>query len=201
MKRVGIFTRIDIHNEKQIHFVPSDIIKKLHNKVIIKLIVFTQDNSFNDIINEVKNCDGIIFPGGDNIYPIELEVIKYLHENNIPTLGICLGMQEMAYVFNGIIDHLPNLSHRSKKNYVHEIYIKPCSLLHHILGRKKIFVNSRHNDYIKTTYLMVSAISSDNIIEAVEDSNKKFFIGVQWHPENLNDEYANRLFDYFVGVL
>ena len=43
-------------------------------------------------------------------------------------------------------------------------------------------------------------VSEDGYIEALEDSNKKFFIGVQWHPENMikYSSEQNNLFKYFV---
>jgi len=42
----------------------------------------------------------------------------------------------------------------------------------------------------------------NNIIEAIEKSNKLFNIGIQWHPESLpNDIYSKRLFDYFINTL
>ena len=48
----------------------------------------------------------------------------------------------------------------------------------------------------------ISATSEDNIPEAIEDKNKRFFIGVQWHPESLVDDvYSNRLFTAFIGSL
>jgi len=32
-----------------------------------------------------------------------------------------------------------------------------------------------------------------------EDANKKFFLGVEWHPESLNDENTKKLFEYFIN--
>ena len=52
---------------------------------------------------------------------------------------------------------------------------------------------------IPFTNLDCVAYSEDNILEAVEDKNKKFFLGIQWHPESLlEDIYSKRLFDYFI---
>ena len=36
---------------------------------------------------------------------------------------------------------------------------------------------------------------------SVEDKNKKFFVGVQWHPEDLDDENSDKLFNYFINKL
>jgi len=52
----------------------------------------------------------------------------------------------------------------------------------------------------QNTNLNISAISKEGYIEAIEDPNKNFFIGVQWHPESMieYDEKQNNLFKYFV---
>ena len=44
----------------------------------------------------------------------------------------------------------------------------------------------------------VVALSDDNLVEAIEFKDKKFAIGVQWHPEDLDDEQTNKLFDEFI---
>ena len=55
---------------------------------------------------------------------------------------------------------------------------------------------------IPFTNLDCVAYSEDNILEAIEDKNKKFFLGIQWHPESLlEDIYSKRLFDYFIEKL
>ncbi len=65
-----------------------------------------------------------------------------------------------------------------------------------------IQVNSRHERYIPYTNLDISAYSDDGIPEAIENKNKKFFIGVQWHPESLIDDiYSKRLFNAFIDSL
>ena len=52
------------------------------------------------------------------------------------------------------------------------------------------------------TTLTCVAYSEDKVLEAIEDSSKKFFIGVQWHPESLmEDENSKKLFDYFIKML
>ena len=58
------------------------------------------------------------------------------------------------------------------------------------------------NAIIKNTKLDVIAISQDGYIEAIEDPNKKFFLGVQWHPESMidYDNKQNNLFKYFISA-
>ena len=64
--------------------------------------------------------------------------------------------------------------------------------------KENITVNSRHNYAIKRTTLEISGHSEDNIIESIEDTNKKFFIGIEWHPESLENEESKLIFDYFI---
>ena len=202
MKTVGIFTRIDNFNNKEIHYVPSDVFYKLKNNVNVIFIPFGIEDTFDSIVDSLNFCDGIILPGGDDIYPIEIDVCKYLYEKNIPLLGICLGMQTMACAMGGLLDRLPNLNHKTNEIYAHKVKIKRDTKLYNLIRKKEIIVNSRHKDYVATcSSLKVSAKSDDGIIEAIEAKNKTFFIGVQWHPENLEDENSKRLFKYFINVL
>jgi len=127
-------------------------------------------------------------------------LVDYLYQNDIPTLGICLGMQTMAKYFSHL-DEINIKNHWSNDLYVHYINIKKDSLLYKILGSDRILVNSRHKSAIIHTNLSISAVSEDEIIEAVEDPKKKFFLGVEWHPESINDEYTKKLFDYFINVI
>ena len=150
------------------------------------------------IDNYLKICQGFIIPGGNEVVENDLIAIKKITEADIPLLGICLGMQEMAYLNSGTITDIIN----HKIEGLHEIIIKHDSLLYKILGCEKTLVNSRHKSAIVSTRLTVSAISYDNVIEAVEDNSKKFLLGIEWHPENMYDKEINarKIFDYFIKI-
>ena len=153
---------------------------------------------YNDNINDYYNiCDGFILQGGDLIDSNNLKIIRKLNNDNIPVLGICLGMQEMAVSFSG---NLIDISSSVEEKF-HSIKIDTNSLLYRIVSSEYITVNSRHKSIVKDTNLMISA-RNNNVIEAVEDNTKRFFLGLQWHPENLydNDIYAKRIFDYFIKM-
>ena len=51
--------------------------------------------------------------------------------------------------------------------------------------KEKILVNSRHKSSINNSKYKINAISKDNVIEAIEIPNKRFFLGIQWHLENM----------------
>ena len=169
-------------------FIPLGIIVDFEND---------SDKEFIKIKPLIDLCSGIILQGGSDYYDIDIVITKYLYKNNIPTLGICLGMQTMAMAFNGIMGEIDN--HKSDKLYVHNVDIDKKSKLYVILKKDKIRVNSRHHSYIAKTDLKISG--QDNIIEAIEDNNKDFFIGVQWHPETLMDENSILLFNYYFSTI
>ncbi len=91
------------------------------------------------------------------------------------------------------------LTHHYDTN--HLVKIKENTLLSSILKQKEIMVNSRHYSGIPSSKLTVSATSIDNVIEAIEDTNKTFFLGVQWHPESLNDHNSKLIFESFINSL
>ncbi len=207
MKTIGIILRswrADINNIP-LYGTRTDLIlflRKYDVNVITIPIVFERENEFEKVKEIIDYCDGIIFPGGKYVKEIDCQIMKYLHKINKPTLGICLGMQIMGKSFDGIREKIEKQNHNSEKEYVHEICIKEDSVLHKILKETKIKVNSRHNKHVPYTKLEAVAYSEDGIIEAIEDKTKKFFIGVQWHPEAMiEDENSNKLFDYFIETI
>ena len=170
------------------------------------------EEEIKDLESILSLCDGFILPGGDTWYHLDEVVIDYAIRRDKPLLAICLGMQALSKVLSGekrigydntiknntLINHLePN------KDYVHSVIIDKNSKLYSILGEEKITVNSRHSYHVpELDNALVCARSSDGLIEGVELKDKKFIIGVQWHPEsNLEDEYSKKLFKAFFHKL
>ena len=190
---IGIITRDSISDKgHNISYIYDDIISSI---IKSKGIPIGIPNDNIDLYLDI--CDGFILQGGSDILDNDLEIIKELYEKDIPLLGICLGMQEMGYLFNGNISDIANHS----SNLLHEITIDKDSILYKIYNYEKVTVNTRHNSALTKTDLSISAKANDGIIEAIEDKTKKFFIGVQWHPENMinNDLFSRKLFAYFVN--
>lgn len=155
------------------------------------------------VLREVDLVDGIIMPGGSILSKNERYILNYAIEKDKPILGICLGMQFMASFG---MDKLPNEPNATGVNhcvegdgYVHYVTLDKTSKLYQILGKDRFMVNSRHNYHVVPNNLYdVVALSDDNLVEAIEFKDKKFAIGVQWHPEDLDDEQTNKLFDEFI---
>jgi len=175
-----------------------EIMYKDISNCVIKSKGIPIGGSSEDINIYLDMCDGFILQGGDDIDEDNLRILKILKEKNKPVLGICLGMQEMAYVDNGNIYDIDN----HLNNTLHEINVNDKSILYKILKKDKILVNSRHKSAVKDTDLFIGSVSKDGVIESVEDFKLQFFLGVQWHPENLYDIDSNskKIFDYFIKV-
>jgi len=187
--------------ENNIEFIGTryDLFNSLY-QFNVNLIGIPINIEYNKLIESVNLCDGIILSGGENFHENDFKLIKYLVEKNIPTLGICLGMQSMAEYFNNRREIVVT-NHYSTNKYVHKIKIKRGSKLYKILNKDEILVNSRHHTAIPYTSMVVSAKSEDNIIEAVELSNLNFFIGLEWHPESINDNNSYLIFKSFINKL
>ena len=175
MKKIGIILNENRSiSDKEIYSINKDLIKFL-NRYNLLVIEFVIDNvDFEKSKKIIDECDGIILPGGDkpnkNIY----KIIKYLYISNKPTLGICLGMQELALFFDGKYNKLLTNKHKSNKEYVHEIIIADNSLLYKILGKKRIMVNIKTRQRIKkiTKKIDKKETSKHKTRKAPENKNK-----------------------------
>lgn len=190
MKKIGILLR-EYDNYKKLD---KDFISYLKDyNVCLIAIVYDDNTNFDKIIEALNLCDGIIMPGGSEDLPKNVSIARYLYTINKPTLGICLGMQNMAEASFGLLEKLDTDSHNTNKEYAHKVRIKKDSYLYKILGSSNILVNSRHNYNVIKTSLEISAYSDDFVIEAIEDKTKKFYVGVQWHPESLSNDLNSKL--------
>lgn len=129
----------------------------------------------------------------------EFKLLDYALENDMPVLGICRGMQLINCKLNGSllsdIETIRGTNHRKiddKEDRYHEVNIKDNSLLKEILGESKGIINSSHHQGIDRIGegLIISARSPDGIIEGIEwedKINSTFLLGIQWHPERMND--------------
>ena len=90
------------------------------------------------------------------------------------------------------------------KNYRHEISIIKGTKLYNLINKEEYRVNSIHSMIAPKEnvekYAKISAVSYDDLVECFELDNKKFIMGIKWHPElMLEDEFPNKLFNEFIS--
>ena len=132
----------------------------------------------------------------------ETALIKAALAKNIPILAICAGEQLLAAIHGGTLfqdikaTYPDALEHEQRELGIHmsktshSIKIIPNSLLHRIIRKEEMLVNSSHHQAVKSigSAMIISAIAEDNIIEAIEMPDYNFVLGVEWHPEFLATE-------------
>ena len=177
-------------------------------------------NSFSKLL------DGLVITGGDfdidpKIYNnlkkgsknlkrkrtnFEIKIFNKFLVLDKPILGICGGAQLINVASGGsLIQDLKkgSINHEQtnpRNQTSHEITIYRKSKLFKICKKNKIKVNSAHHQSVKTLgkNLIISARSSDKVIEAIEHKKHKWCIGLQWHPEFLITKFDLKIFKNFL---
>lgn len=156
------------------------------------------------LISQIEMCDGILMPGGYKINKYDRFISEYATDKDIPLLGICLGMQIMSNYKKEQLWNEKNdsfIEHQVMEGFVHEVTLDKSSILYSIVGNERFMVTSRHSFHaLPNDYYDVTSVSDDNYIESIEMKNKKFNLGVQWHPEGLNDDPSKKIFKYFIDI-
>ena len=163
------------------------------------------------IVSTLEHIDGLMLTGGADINPLwageepvsnlsninsmrdlpELLITRLAYNRQIPILGICRGIQTLVVALDGKVQQhvVSNIKHSQdapREELTHSVNVEPGTVLQRIFdGEKKLFVNSIHHQAVadpgKRFY--VSARAADGVIEAIESSEYKPILGVQWHPE------------------
>jgi len=164
-----------------------------------------------DMSNLLGSIDGLIVSGGPDVSPsrygqepspmtkefypeqdeTEMGLISSALEMDMPILGVCRGMQILSIAHGGSLhQHLDDTpGHEGHGGYDgvstdHDVIVEKDSILAGLMGTSFTVNSTHHQGVADPGSLTVSAIAEhDGLIEAVERRDKKFCIGVQWHPE------------------
>lgn len=126
-----------------------------------------------------------------------------------PILGICGGEQLLNVILGGtLIQHIPDsihdaLEHEQKNPRTeagHSVSIQEGTLLHKIVGKTEMHVNTAHHQAVgkPAPGALVNSTTSDGVIEGIEFPAHPFCLGVQWHPEYHVDSSDGKIFEAFI---
>lgn len=170
----------------------------------------------DSIINTLEHIDGLLLSGGGDYNPLftgedpspklgginnerdlpELLITQLAYNRQIPMLGICRGIQTLAIALGGKvkqdISDICKVKHSQdadRSEPTHSVAIEEDSILYTLYNNKTIYVNSFHHQAVEDggKRFRVVGRSADGIIEAIESSEFKSIMGVQWHPECMSE--------------
>ena len=155
--------------------------------------------------------DGLVFSGGSDLDPElygqeahpetngvreerdrgELALLVAALERDLPVLAVCRGSQVLNVALGGdLVQHLPEIvGHEQHKHTPgvfgdHEVDVRPDSTVGRLLGTRAPVKSHHHQGFGRIgDGLVESAWAEDGTLEAIEDPNRRFTVGVLWHPE------------------
>lgn len=226
---IGIGSDVNVTPGKRDRaFAYTTYVDSLRRAGAVPVVIPPQPENARELIDSL---DGLLLAGGDDCDPAvygeerhptvepmderrqanDLSLAKLARDRGIPTLGICLGVQVMNVAAGGTLIQDIESQHETEIEHVsepedrarHDVLIESDTRLAKILGAREINVNSSHHQAIRGVGagLRVTASAPDGIIEGLEDPKLPFYVGVQWHPEDMpGEDSARRIFGAFVDA-
>lgn len=162
------------------------------------------------------DCDLLVLPGGLDVNPSKYgevpgfmtsntDVFKqYFMDNNLiqyikegtPIFGICLGMQQLAVLFNYKMNQHEDLYYSSPRTESKEELVILPRLVDSICNMKNLKVNSLHHQTVdllsgepNKDFTPIAMSKMHGNVEAMAHTSLQI-AGVQWHPEEINDNFS-----------
>ncbi len=176
----------------------------------------------------VEMADGVLLTGGGDVDPrtydaarenvydddaaadaFELALIRAARAAEVPVLAVCRGAQLLAVAHGGRLSQRPpavaghaeldGLGPEEILAARHPVTLTPGSRVARALGRDTVAVNTIHHHQIaEPGELEVTGIAPGGVIEAVEAGTGWACVGVQWHPEKMDDPEQRGVFEQLV---
>lgn len=206
--------------ELEAALVPADYVNAVQRAGGRAVLVPPADDGVDETLDAL---DGIIFSGGSDLDPelygqeahaetvgivrhrddAELMLLEAALARDMPVLAICRGSQVLNVARGGdLVQHLPDVVGDEKHKHTpgtfadHEVSVEEGTGLASLLGDRAPVKSHHHQGFGRVGEgLRVAARAEDGTIEAVEDPERRFTVGVLWHPEAGEDA---RLFEGLV---
>jgi len=223
---VGVTTYVEQaswgHWSLEAALIPYDYVRGLERAGARVLLVPPDEHGVEETLDAL---DGLLFSGGNDLDPAgygaeahpqttgtkperdrgELALLEGALARDMPVLAVCRGFQVLNVARGGdLVQHLPeevgHEDHRAVKGEFsdHGVRVDEASQLGSLLGTEVPAVKSHHHQGLGRVGegLRETAWADDGTVEAVEDPEKRFAVGVLWHPEAGDDA---RLFEALVA--
>jgi gamma-glutamyl-gamma-aminobutyrate hydrolase PuuD len=201
--------------------VPLDYVRAVERAGGRPLLVPPLEEAVDETLDAL---DGLVFSGGSDLDPglygqephaettgivherdgAELSLLTAALERDLPVLAICRGSQVLNVALGGdLVQHLPDVvGHEGHKQTpgafsVHGVELEPGSKLARVLGEQAEIRSHHHQGFARLGEgLRPVARDDDGNVEALELEERRFTVGVLWHPEAGEDL---RLFESLVA--
>ena len=205
-----------VEGERERAFVYLPYVEAVRRAGAIPLLIPPQPENAEELMNELdgfllaggEDCDPAAY--GEERHPTVTETCDVRRQSNdlalaeaarrhqVPMLGICLGLQVMNVAAGGTLiqdidsQHDTEIRHASEPadRARHDVIIEKGTHLASVLSEAELNVNSSHHQAVRKVGqgLRVTALAPDGVVEGVEDPKHPFYLGVQWHPEDMIEE-------------
>ena len=206
--------------EEDTALVPADYVNAIERAGGLALLVPPREDAIEETLDAL---DGVLFSGGEDLDPklygqephpetkgvqgerdrAELTLLQAALARDMPVLAVCRGSQVLNVALGGdLVQHLPEVVGDEKHKHTpgeyadHDVTVEPDTRLGSLIGDRAPVKSHHHQGFGRLGEgLRGSARAEDGTLEALEDSSRRFTLGVLWHPEAGEDM---RLFEALV---
>ncbi len=203
---------VDVHNGRECEILISQYASRVADAGGVPMLMPSIGKK--EIFDALLGCaDGVLLIGGRDYPPssygekphpetrmnrlrpqCDMDFACAALRTKLPILGICAGCQLLNIATGGkLIQHLEN-AEKHTQGVVHQSLICRDGWLGCAIGKKQgefVCVNSFHHQSIDPDHLgqglVVTATAFDGSVEAVEMTGRRLVLGVQFHPERMDD--------------
>ena len=206
--------------EAESALVPAAYVQAIEGAGGRPLLVPPSENGVEETLDALH---GLILSGGSDLEPetyghephpetksiaperdrAELALLQAALARDLPVLAVCRGSQVMNVALGGdLVQHLPEVVGDEKHRHTpgefsdHDVDLEPGTRLASLLGDRAPVKSHHHQGFGRLGEgLQEAARAEDGTLEAIEDPQRRFALGVLWHPEEAEDL---RLFEALV---
>ena len=206
--------------ELEAALIPADYVWAVERAGARPLLVPPSEEGIEETLDAV---DALVFSGGSDLDPetygdephpetfgvhperdrAELALLTRALERDMPVLAVCRGSQVLNVARGGdLVQHLPEVVGDDKHKVTpgvfaeHDVDVSPDSVLGSLIGDRAPVKSHHHQGFGRIGEgLLPVAEAEDGTVEAIEDPERRFAVGVLWHPEAGEDA---RLFEELV---